>query len=360
MRVLAPPHGDFTDVVPDFIAVVTSRAANALRPQSFRNVCPDVALALWAGWHTVAVMAPAMNRLIASSSRRVRIAMAAAVLIASGALAGLACGGTTGHEGLPTPDAGQDVTVEPDARSSTLESGAFDVAIVYTDRVLPDVEIADTGPNGADEATTGDSATGGLAPCTEQNPTNCVQCQFNIADGGDAAGFCTPTEADFVAFDIANGLATAPGPDPGPPDADAAMPTGSCYYCLFQGGCIDDAVFADMGNECEDGDFVGAGGTTVAECETVIHCILGSSCARVAVSGCYCGDAGIDTTCQGNPAAGPINGACASQIATGLGFQLADGTDNTMNLTDTKKGGGRATQIFQCAQSNHCTACLQK
>jgi hypothetical protein len=92
----------------------------------------------------------------------------------------------------------------------------------------------------------------------------------------------------------------------------------------------------------------------------VIHCILGSSCAKVAVSGCYCGDAGIDTTCQGNPAPGPINGVCASQIATGLGFPLTDGTDITKNLTDTTKGGGRADQFFQCAQSNNCTACLQK
>jgi hypothetical protein len=177
-----------------------------------------------------------------------------------------------------------------------------------------------------------------LAPCTT-GTAGCVQCQ------GNSSNLCSPTEAAFVAHDIAKGKATAPGPDP----------SGSCYACLLGGGCIDDTQFADTGHEC--GDAITTG--TSAQCESVISCILGSSCSSSAVSTCFCGTAGVSTACQGNPAPGPINGACDTQIAAGLGFPVTDGTDNTKNLTDTTRAAGRADQIFQCAQSNACAACLQ-
>jgi hypothetical protein len=157
---------------------------------------------------------------------------------------------------------------------------------------------------------------------------------------------CSPTEADFVAHDIAKGLATAPGPDP----AD------SCYECLLGAGCLDDTVYADTDHECED---TLATFGTAAQCQTVIACILSTSCASSSVAGCYCGTAGPTTTCTGNPAPGPINGACDTQVAAGLGFPVTDGTDNTTNLTDVTRAAGKANQIFQCAHSNGCTACLQ-
>jgi hypothetical protein len=179
-----------------------------------------------------------------------------------------------------------------------------------------------------------------LAPCTTST-TGCVQCQ------GNSTGLCSQTEADFVSHDIAKGKATTPGADP----------TGSCYACLLGGGCLDDTQFSDTGHECSDA-FATFG--TQAECESVISCILGSSCASSgAVAPCYCGTAGVSTTCQGNPAAGPINGACDAQISSGLNFAMTDGTDNTKNLTDTTRAAGRADQIFQCAISNSCSACLQ-
>ncbi len=178
-----------------------------------------------------------------------------------------------------------------------------------------------------------------LAPCTTAGQTGCVQCN------GNSNNLCSPTEAAFVAHDIAKGKATVAGPDP----------SGSCYAGLLGGGCIDDTQFSDTGHECEDAITTG----TTAQCESVISCVLGSSCASSAVSGCYCGTAGVSTACQGNPAPGPINGACDAQIAAGLGFALTDGTDNTKNLTDTTRAAGRAAQIFQCAQSNGCAACLQ-
>jgi hypothetical protein len=130
-------------------------------------------------------------------------------------------------------------------------------------------------------------------------------------------------------------------------------PTGACYKCLITGGCLDDTLFMDVNHEC--GDLPAA---EQANCVSVVNCILGSSCAKSAVSTCYCGTAGVATACQGNPAPGPINGACASQIAAGLGFPVTDGTDNTKQLTNPALAAGMADQIFQCALSNMCTTCL--
>jgi len=187
-----------------------------------------------------------------------------------------------------------------------------------------------------------------LHPCTVAGDTTCVQCVGN--NGKHAAGSlpinktCTPTEAAIVQHDISKGTATVPGPDP----------TGSCYDCLWNKGCLDDTNFPDTGHECED-PLTSAG--TAAQCEAVISCIFGSSCASSAVSVCYCGTSDLLTTCQGNPSSA-VNGACDAQIAAGNGFPTQDGTDNTSDLVDTTRAGGMADQIFQCAITNSCSACL--
>jgi hypothetical protein len=184
----------------------------------------------------------------------------------------------------------------------------------------------------------GNYCCGPILPCTTAGQTGCVQCQ------GSTGGICSSTEAALVAKDVAKGKATAAGPDP----------AGSCYTCLLNGGCLDDVTFGDTGHECGD---LGAG--LQANCASTLSCILGSNCASTSVATCYCGTAGVSTTCQGNPAAGPINGACASQIATGLGFPVTDGTDNTKQLTNTTLASGMADQIFVCGLANGCTACQQ-
>jgi hypothetical protein len=171
-----------------------------------------------------------------------------------------------------------------------------------------------------------------------------VQCNGNDK-APNAAKTCTPTEAKFVQHDIDKGIAKAAGPD---------TAAGSCYECLYMGTCLDDTHFKDMGHECEDPLTVG----TAAECQAVIDCVFGSSCAMSATSICYCGTADLLTTCQGNPAVA-VNGTCDAQIASGLGHPTQDGTDNTADLNDTTKAAGMAMQIFQCALTNHCTGCLQ-
>jgi hypothetical protein len=200
------------------------------------------------------------------------------------------------------------------------------------DAGLPDPP-GEAGPDVAD------SPPSSLIPCTQATgTTGCVACS------GNASGQCTPTEAVFVAHDIATGVATAPGPDP----------ANSCYSCLWNSGCLDDSVYDDTGQECEDP--MATFGTS-ADCQRVLSCILASSCASRSITDCYCGTASVAGACQANP--GAINGVCSVEIATGLGFAVTDGTDNTQNLTDSTRAAGRADRIFQCALSNQCRACLQ-
>jgi hypothetical protein len=187
-----------------------------------------------------------------------------------------------------------------------------------------------------------------LVPCTMAGQTCCVAC------AGSTNGICTQTEAMIVAHDIANGHATLAG-----------EATDGCYACLYNGGCIDDTL-GDVGHECGDLPNLGfdagakAGTNEQNLCLNTLSCLLAPpSCASQSVGVCYCGTAGVATTCQGNPAPGPINGTCAQVIADGLGYPPSDGTDITKHLTDTTKPAGVADQIFQCALSNVCTTCMQ-
>ncbi len=195
-----------------------------------------------------------------------------------------------------------------------------------------------TGTCAAPKVNNGSGCCVPLLPCTAAGQTNCVKCQ------GNASGICTPTETALVQHDITKGLATAPGNDP----------AGTCYSCLLGGACIDDTTFGDSGHECEDS--LATFGTS-AMCEATISCIFQTACAKTAVAACYCGTAGVATTCQGNPAPGPINGACDRVIAAGLVFPVTDGTDNTAKLENVAYAAGKADQIFQCALANSCAAC---
>jgi hypothetical protein len=187
-----------------------------------------------------------------------------------------------------------------------------------------------------------------LVPCTSTGQTCCVPCSAS------SSGLCTPTEAMIVAKDIAKGNATTMG----------VAPSG-CYSCLVNGGCIDDITFGDTAHECEDltglfGAGAKAGTSESLLCLQTLQCILASpSCASSSISSCYCGTAGVTTACQGNPAPGPINGACAQQIADGLGYPPSDGTDITKHLTDQTLPAGMADQVLVCAIANTCAACLQ-
>ncbi len=345
------------------------------------------------------------------------LCFAASILGLAGA-SNLACGGTTGREGLPVPDssqadAGQDATVPVDASGQDvdLDAGAFEVTILYADRILPDVQIAAEGGDGGDAgppppncgAGTGVEARGNtangacppgqtntgtlqddagryccspttLVPCTDAGQTGCVGCSGNTADTVDGGvPLCTPTEAQFVALDIERGLITDAGRAPSyvaPARIDGGIQ--SCYACLQGKQCLDDNL-GDMGSECEDAiDDAGATtftkGTTEKQCQATLACILGTSCNSSALSACYCGAAlpsgscATDTASANDPVPAStdptvIGGSCDVEISAGLAEPVADGIDVLKNFTNTFLGAGRANFIFACGVAGKCTGC---
>jgi hypothetical protein len=250
----------------------------------------------------------------------------------------LASGGT-----CDTADSTVTLVVTFAAATGAVDAGAPDSGTAADSSAADTSVAADTG---TPDTGAPDVGTPALAPCTTAGQTGCVPC------AGNATGLCTVTEAAFVQHDITAGHATAAGGD---------SPTG-CYSCLFNSGCLDDSVFGDTGHECGDLPAVDFGGGTAldsAVCLTTLSCILSTSCDGTpsGVSICYCGAANAGSACAA--AGAGVNGACVTQEVAGLGFPIADNTDILKNFTNTALPSGQANQIFQCAISNACQACLQ-
>jgi hypothetical protein len=170
-----------------------------------------------------------------------------------------------------------------------------------------------------------------------------VPCSAN------ANGICTPTEALFVAHDIANGNATAGGEG-----------TDGCLACLVGNDCIDDVLFGDTNAEC--GDLTGtmptgaqAGVAESTLCLNTAACILQSSCASQDEASCYCGSAQGNSACQ---TGGAANGPCLHQEADGLGLAANDPADVLFHYRDLLRASGTANQIFECALLAKCSTCL--
>jgi hypothetical protein len=160
-----------------------------------------------------------------------------------------------------------------------------------------------------------------------------VKCQ------GNANGVCSATEAAFLQKDIAAGHAT----------------TQDCYSCLWNNSCLNDTQFNDTNHECDDltGTF-GTAGSSSAACAATLSCIVSTGCANNDVQDCFCGADNPGNSCQ--TAANP-DGACKTQEIAGLG--VSDGPTVLKDLTDTTRPAGMANQIFSCAKTNSCAACLK-
>jgi hypothetical protein len=171
-------------------------------------------------------------------------------------------------------------------------------------------------------------------PCTKAGQTGCIACS------GNAGGLCSATEALFVQHDIDAGHAA----------------TTDCYACMLNAGCIDDTTFSDTGHECEDlaGTFGPNGKAASALCAATIQCVFTTSCQANDVGDCFCGIGVSSATCQ--TSATPT-GPCYAQEVEGLGF--SDTTHVLQDYTDTSRPAGMANQLFGCAKSNNCAACLK-
>jgi hypothetical protein len=308
-------------------------------------------------------------------------------LCAAAVFVGVGCGGTTGREGLPTSgsdgsDGGIDATVSASLDANANSQGDanpdfFDVALLYADRVLPDVTAP---PDANVEAAA-------ITRCTQAGQTNCtlVPCTADLytyvdagpdADGGpdfDAAppycvscsgnttGMCSATEAIFVAIDIAQGAVTDAGPDPILP------PTASCYGCLVMAGILDSTTQASpqtVGNECDDLGTVpfmagnGSMGLSDALCLDTLQCITGTSgdgCALSAFSPTYCMCGAAEEprlTCQ--QASGGMNGPCLTPELNGLQYPASDNNDLITSFVTTTFPSGVANQLVYSAAVDGC------
>jgi hypothetical protein len=242
----------------------------------------------------------------------------------SGIEAGPEAGPEAGLDGAA--DGGEDATLEAgaDAGQDAGADAGQDAAVEGGQDAAPDV--AETG--------------GPLVPCTSAGQTGCVPCS------GNTTGVCTPTEARLVQHDIDKGL------------ADAGL--NGCYGCMLNNGCIDDDSFGDKKHECGDlsanfdaGSHAGTPESTL--CLATLDCVLQKSCAKADISICYCGPTNAGSAC----ATAVANGVCLQPEVDGLGFPATDNTDVLKNYNDITKPSGMANQLFSCAASNSCTACLQ-
>ena len=311
----------------------------------------------------------------------------------------VSCGGTSGHEDLPSQsqmgDAtgeasdeeggdGGDATLSDDSGLDDADLGSFDVTIYYADRMIPDV-VAAAAMDGGGTMDAADAHGSGLTACTTAGQTECVACP------NEPNGVCTQTEAMFVQLDIKANLVGATTLDAGGLSADAAaaaantdgglsdystkLPSksGNCLSCLVAATCIDNPSRDVKNRECDDftSDFTagnGAKGTQASACLAVLGCMLapaGQGCAAnpQGDSFCYCGPAGFagvgPAACVANGAI--ANGPCFTQEVNGFAYPEVDSLDILNAYTDQSGSNpaGIVNQIMVCAQGNGCSACFQ-
>jgi hypothetical protein len=286
----------------------------------------------------------------------------------------------TGSVTPPEESGPPDVFVEAPSGNTGMDSGIDATVPESGTDGSSDVQTSEGGDSAGDVSadTGGDAADAsdgsGLAPCTTQGQTGCVQCDMGTA--GD--GVCTPTEALIVERDIAKGLVT------GHVLNTLTDPMPSCYECLAASACIDDNA-GDNGNECGDlTGTVGAGAkaseTKTQACLDTLACVLGgpaqdgytfpggyASCADSSTSGisnCYCGPAFPTTVLCAAASGTTVTGPCAAVVLDGLGDTTATAPSMVLaSITVKTNASGMADNILKCAGTNTqtpaCTMCFQ-
>jgi hypothetical protein len=137
-----------------------------------------------------------------------------------------------------------------------------------------------------------------------------------------------------------------------------AHKSADCYSCLVNGDCLDNAMFMDVGKDCDDltGNATGgarAGTSNEQLCLDKLSCIVSTSCASVDINLCYCGSLGAGNTCA--TATTPGDGKCAQQEVDGSNHLITDpGSMVLPDLANQLLPAGLVDQIFVCAHSNQC------
>ena len=257
------------------------------------------------------------------------------------ALLALACGGTTGQEGLPlgeTPTVVAAVDASVDATVSTAmsaqDSGAFDVAIQYADQDLPEISVQMT------------SAAEGGYPwpnCPPFIPVNGGGKEISaslIADGllpADEVPADFSDASDSGEVLAADGSACAKYGWLGSPAVD------DCVAMNTQGSTQGGAYVAEFPpcNWCADAGPVAAGSVVGAQrygvCLALYECIMKSGCGSN-VTSCLCGSES-PAVCKNDP--NPKGPCAAAEMAAleepaGSTLQALEGyyqDDNVMTMS---------------------------
>jgi hypothetical protein len=281
-------------------------------------------------------------------------------LAATLAAAFMACGGTTGREGLPgTPaDGGSiDSTMDvgaPLAEASRADSGSdgdlLDAGIQYADPGrLPE--------GGGADGSVADAGGPGAQPCWAHWP-DCTQDKW-----GPRSAFSTTDDAGTCATHIWTGSsacdqclrANACGPDWGDAAALASGNEGVLPPCVD----LREAGTAAQGSR--------AGDPLYAICADLLLCVMRSRCVTDAgvsdpnanVTNCYCG-ANSGAACLQE---GGANGACKDQIQAAM--QATPSTDPSYivgHITDPSIAAIRPNYdvmaLINCALTAGCSACF--
>jgi len=275
--------------------------------------------------------------------RRWRAVVAASC--AGSVLLGIACGGTNGREGLSP--GGSDASLSGDSSgvgSSTvdLDSGAFDVVILYADRTLPDVSPPPDATGGAAEAGYPWPSCPPFIPVdSDGDPVDPTVSINQIPAAYDDAGQVIPAP---------DGSACAGYPWLGSTAID------SCLTSSFNGPF----PILPPCNWCVDAGVAAAGlrqgQPRYAICLDLYACIIDSGCAATGSSAtdCLCGpDLGNCTMDASGPCAAP---ELAALEYPAISPDVLKNFDNTAPNAAVFLGfcGGNLNSLLQATVSNGC------
>jgi hypothetical protein len=304
---------------------------------------------------------------------RMMLLCGAAAFGLSAACFGVACGGSSGHEGLPMAGPLGDATVGdgPETSLTPLDatsdrdagppqeagSGDFDVQIMYADRVLPDVDAPP-------EAGSGEAGGPTYPNCPQFIPVALITPPDAGPDAGPQLVQVPPNQAtDEIpsTFDDAGNIV------PAPPDSACAT------YGWLGSTAIDECYTSRTSlpfnvlppcNWCQDaGNAVqgpGAGRSMYQLCMDLYTCMIATGCTqrvpRLSDGGlgpeqgpnaCLCGANPNPPVCAMNPA-----GPCMMEEMAALQEPLDKIVEALGNMTNLATCAGKLNEVFLDAISS--------
>jgi hypothetical protein len=258
------------------------------------------------------------SRSIGAALARRRILWRSAVFALTGgsvayAAALVACGGSTGREGLSTPDSGGD--------DATLDGG-FDVEIQYIDRLLPDLYVAPMDAGGG-EASDWPSCAPDIPVVLQLAADGAVTGYTINADGGiPATGI--PYEIPAVWQDDGGEV---PAPDGSACATHVWLGSPACDECAREQGGIVGPLYGQYGETtflppCSD---LGEAGIAVAGpganrprldlCRAMLRCMVDT--------GCYLAGTGSQCLCEAGDQCSQVGptGVCSAPIQAAFEIQ---------------------------------------